>query len=80
MHDQFYWAERMYWLGVAPEPLIRNHLFPESNDETGIRVAANALSRATKNALSPEVKARAVEISERLSLEVIFLSRNIWCF
>ncbi|GMH24485.1 hypothetical protein Nepgr_026328 [Nepenthes gracilis] len=43
--DQFYWAERMFWLGVAPEPLKRNHLLPE------------------------QIRARAQEISERISLE-----------
>ncbi|KAL2651411.1 hypothetical protein R1flu_019539 [Riccia fluitans] len=31
--DQFYWAERMAWIGVAPEPLKPNHLFPEGDDE-----------------------------------------------
>lgn len=73
MHDQFYWAERMYWLGVAPEPLKRNNLFPETSDETSIRAAADVLSRAINDALSPEVKAHAAEISERLSFEVIIL-------
>ncbi|PON39427.1 UDP-glucuronosyl/UDP-glucosyltransferase [Trema orientale] len=85
MHDQFYWAERMYWLGVAPEPLKRNHLFPETYDETSIRAAANVLSRAINDALSPEVKARAAEISERVSLEdgvleaVKCIKNELWC-
>lgn len=69
MHDQFYWAERMHWLGVAPEPLRRNDLFPGANDEKSIRAAANVLSRAINDALSPEVKARAAEISDKLSAE-----------
>ncbi|KAF4348341.1 hypothetical protein G4B88_020404 [Cannabis sativa] len=69
MHDQFYWAERMYWLGVAPEPLKRNHLFPETNDEASVQAAANVLSRAINDALSPDVRARATEISRKISLE-----------
>ncbi|XP_024026169.1 sterol 3-beta-glucosyltransferase UGT80B1 [Morus notabilis] len=69
MHDQFYWAERMHWLGVAPEPLRRDGLFPEIKDEKSIRAAANVLSRAINDALSPAVKARAAEISEKLSTE-----------
>ncbi|EFH64796.1 hypothetical protein ARALYDRAFT_894363 [Arabidopsis lyrata subsp. lyrata] len=34
MLDQFYWAEKMSWLGVAPQPLKRYHLLlEETNDE-----------------------------------------------
>lgn len=69
MLDQFYWAERMFWVGVASEPLKRDHLIPDSCSEAGIRDAANALSRALNYALSPQVKARALEIAERISLE-----------
>ncbi|GLT27889.1 hypothetical protein SLA2020_028570 [Shorea laevis] len=69
MLDQFYWAEKMFWLGVAPEPLRRNHLLPEKITETGIRLAANVLSQAIRSALSPEVKAQALEISKKISLE-----------
>ncbi|CAK9151193.1 unnamed protein product [Ilex paraguariensis] len=79
MLDQFYWAERMFWLGVAPEPLKRNHLLPDKDDDIGIREATNMLARAIDYALSPEVKARASEIAERLSLEA---SSSSWfcCF
>ncbi|KDP38894.1 hypothetical protein JCGZ_05051 [Jatropha curcas] len=69
MLDQFYWAERMHWLGVAPEPLKRNHLVPDKMDDLRIRIAANVLSRAIAYALSPEVKTRALEIAERISPE-----------
>ncbi|OAY39890.1 sterol 3-beta-glucosyltransferase UGT80B1 isoform X1 [Manihot esculenta] len=69
MLDQFYWAERMHWLGVAPEPLKRNHLVPDKMDDFRIRVAANVLSRAIADALSPEVKIRAQKIAEMISLE-----------
>lgn len=71
MHDQFYWAERMFWLGVAPEPLKRNHLLPDTSDNASIHEAATVLSRAINNALSPKVKTCAVEIAARISMEVI---------
>lgn len=61
----------MFWLGVAPEPLKRNHLLPDKDDDKSINEAATVLSRAIATALSPEVKACAVEVAERLSLEVI---------
>ncbi|XP_050272622.1 sterol 3-beta-glucosyltransferase UGT80B1 isoform X3 [Quercus robur] len=69
MLDQFYWAERMFWLGVAPEPLKRDQLLPDQNDDMSIREAANVLSRAINDALSPKVKACAIELAERISLE-----------
>lgn len=71
MLDQFYWAERMFWLGVAPEPLKRSHLLPEESDDESIEEAANLLARVIHDALSPEIRQRAVEISKRISLEVI---------
>ncbi|XP_052192962.1 sterol 3-beta-glucosyltransferase UGT80B1 isoform X2 [Diospyros lotus] len=69
MLDQFYWAERMFWLGVAPEPLKKDHLLPDENDEMRVREGANMVAGAINYALSPEVKAHATEIAERLSLE-----------
>ncbi|KAH9751903.1 SWIM-type domain-containing protein [Citrus sinensis] len=69
MLDQFYWAERMFWLGVAPEPLKRNHLVPDNVDDTSIKEAAEALSQAIQYALSPRVKECAKEIAERISVE-----------
>lgn len=71
MLDQFYWAERMYWLGVSPEPLRRNHLLPDKNDDRSIQEAAHVLSIAIHDALSSRVKARATEIAERILPEVI---------
>lgn len=70
MLDQFYWAERMHWLGVSPEPLSRNHLLPDKNDDTSIHEAARLLSMAIHDALSPTVKARAAEVAQRILLEV----------
>ncbi|KAL5176178.1 Sterol 3-beta-glucosyltransferase UGT80A2 [Glycine soja] len=68
--DQFYWAERMHWLGVSPEPLSRNHLLPDKNDNTSIHEAARVLSLTIHDALSSTVKARAAEIAERILLEM----------
>ena len=71
MLDQFYWAERMFWLGVAPEPLKRSHLLPEETDDESIEEAANLLAMVIHDALSPAIRERAVEISKKISLEVI---------
>ncbi|XP_009780131.1 uncharacterized protein [Nicotiana sylvestris] len=69
MLDQFYWAERMCWLGVAPEPLRREHLVPDTDEDFYIKEAANMLVRALDHARSSEVKARALQISNKLSNE-----------
>jgi hypothetical protein len=61
----------MFWLGVAPEPLKINHLLPDKSDNASIHEAATVLSRAINNVLSPKVKTCALEIAERISLEVI---------
>ena len=75
MLDQFYWAERMCWLGVSSEPLHRNHLLPDKNDARSVQEAAHAVSSAIHNALLPKVKARAVEIAKRISPEVMSFRR-----
>ncbi|KAK3185010.1 hypothetical protein Dsin_032296 [Dipteronia sinensis] len=36
MLDQFYWAERMFWIGVASEPLKRKHLVPDNVNDMSI--------------------------------------------
>lgn len=69
--DQFYWAERMHWLGVSPEPISRNHLLPKEKDDRSVQEAAHVLSLAIRDALSPRVKRRAAEIAERILPEVI---------
>ncbi|XP_024173767.1 sterol 3-beta-glucosyltransferase UGT80B1 isoform X3 [Rosa chinensis] len=85
MLDQFYWAERMFWLGVASEPLKRSHLLPEESDDETIEEAAKMLSRVIHDTLSPEIRERAVEISERISLEdgvsnaVRYIKEEIGC-
>ncbi|KAK6135417.1 hypothetical protein DH2020_030836 [Rehmannia glutinosa] len=67
--DQFYWAERMFWLGVAPETLNSACLLPDKDDDTCISKAANVLVGAINYALSPEVKLRATQIADRISTE-----------
>ncbi|KAL2254364.1 UNVERIFIED_CONTAM: hypothetical protein Sindi_0231100, partial [Sesamum indicum] len=67
--DQFYWAERMFWLGVASEPLKSSSLLPDKGDESCILEAANMLVGAINYALSPEVKLHAKQIAKRISTE-----------
>lgn len=70
MMDQFYWAEKMTWLGVAPQPLARNQLLPEeSNDDERIMEAAQVVAKAVYDALSSKARASAMAIAETLSLE-----------
>ncbi|XP_073029484.1 uncharacterized protein [Primulina eburnea] len=67
--DQFYWAERMFWLGVAPEPLKGTCLVPDKDNDCYIMEAANMLVGAINRALSPEVKLQASQIANRISGE-----------
>ncbi|KAL6630050.1 hypothetical protein ACP70R_029815 [Stipagrostis hirtigluma subsp. patula] len=67
--DQFYWAERLHWLGVAPEPLPRQHLIPDIDDASIIHSAADVLVGAIRSALLPEIKAQATRIADRLASE-----------
>ncbi|CAI9103904.1 OLC1v1002494C3 [Oldenlandia corymbosa var. corymbosa] len=67
--DQFYWAERMFWIGVAPEPLKRNHLIPDNDEDFHIKEAADAVVTAINSALSVEMRKRALDISEKISFE-----------
>lgn len=69
--DQFYWAERMHWLGLAPEPLQRGSLVPEDDDAATIERAAHAVMGAIESALSPGVRSRAAEVADRVSMEVL---------
>ncbi|XP_071931190.1 sterol 3-beta-glucosyltransferase UGT80A2-like isoform X1 [Coffea arabica] len=67
--DQFYWAERMFWIGVAPEPLKRHQLLPDKDEDLCIREVAEVVARAIGSALSVEVRARALDIAKRISSE-----------
>jgi len=75
--DQFYWAERLHWLGVAPAPLQRQHLIPDNDDPSSIHNAAEVLRGAIKSALFPEIKAQATSIADRLSFEVHCLNGTL---
>lgn len=70
MMDQFYWAEKMSWLGVAPQPLKRNHLLLEETNDENIIEAAKVVAKAIYDALSAKTRTRAMEIAAILSLEV----------
>ncbi|KAI3868544.1 hypothetical protein MKX03_035717 [Papaver bracteatum] len=67
--DQFYWAERMFWLGVAPPPLQANCLLQDNDDDASISKAVNSLLNAIKSALLPEVKVCASQIADKINLE-----------
>lgn len=66
--DQFYWAERMNWIGVAPPPLKKKHLIPDNNAD-GIMEAANSLLNSILMAMAAEMKDRAADIAERICFE-----------
>lgn len=63
----------MFWIGVAPEPLKRHQLLPDTNDDVSIKIAANLLAEAINGALSLEVRERALDIAKRISIEVTFI-------
>ncbi|MCO5567423.1 hypothetical protein L7F22_021114 [Adiantum nelumboides] len=65
--DQFYWAERMAWIGVAPEPLRRVYLVPPANSET--YTAVSKLLHAINGAMSPRIQACAADLGEKLRNE-----------
>ncbi|XP_078176888.1 UDP-Glycosyltransferase superfamily protein [Carex rostrata] len=67
--DQFYWAERLCWIGVAPDPLPRHYLCPDSLDDASISVACDALRAAIDRANSPEIKSQAACIAGKISSE-----------
>lgn len=63
MLDQFYWAERMCWIGVSPEVLQKNVLIPDNDDDISINISAETLKKAILLACSPKIKERALEVS-----------------
>ncbi|PKA53809.1 Sterol 3-beta-glucosyltransferase UGT80A2 [Apostasia shenzhenica] len=68
--DQFYWAERLFWLGVAPRPLERHILVPDSNYTEVIKKSAETFAKTINLALLPSAKERALKVAEKLSSEV----------
>ncbi|KAL8099516.1 hypothetical protein AgCh_031958 [Apium graveolens] len=61
----------MFWLGVSPEPLKRCDMVLVDGNYTSIKEAAEKLARSISYALSPEVRACALEVAEKLSLETL---------
>ncbi|CAA7025924.1 unnamed protein product [Microthlaspi erraticum] len=59
----------MYWLGVAPQPLKRNHMLLEETNDENIMEASQVVAKAIYDAVSRKSRARAVEIAEILYLE-----------
>lgn len=68
--DQFYWAERLCWIGVAPDPLPRHLLCPDALDDASISATCDALRAAIDRAVSPEIRSQAACIAEKVSSEV----------
>jgi hypothetical protein len=62
---------------VAPEPLQRQNLVPDNDDALSNNNAADVLVGAIKSALSPEIKAQAARIADRLSFEVSCLNGTL---
>ncbi|KAJ4808683.1 Sterol 3-beta-glucosyltransferase [Rhynchospora pubera] len=67
--DQFYWAERLCWIGVAPDPLSRQHLCPDSLDDVNINAACDALRAAIDRATSAKIRLQASHIAKKISSE-----------
>ncbi|KAH9331013.1 hypothetical protein KI387_003121, partial [Taxus chinensis] len=66
--DQFYWAERMAWLGVSPPALKKKHLIPD-NSKDSIMEGANALLDAVHMAMSVGMRARAADLAGKIHSE-----------
>eukprot|EP00898_Chlorokybus_atmophyticus_P000155 jgi/Chlat1/113/Chrsp1S08789 len=62
--DQFMWAEKMAWLGLAPEPLKQWHLMPEAGQ---MQDAVAASVKAVRFALSDEVQAAAKRVEQEFA-------------
>lgn len=79
--DQFYWAERMAWIGVAPEPLKRQYLIPLANSD--YHEAVRSLLHAIQEASNPRLQACAVAFGDKIRMEdgvgfaVGILSKNM---
>ncbi|KAJ7517134.1 hypothetical protein O6H91_21G011700 [Diphasiastrum complanatum] len=66
-HDQFYWADRMAWIGVSPKPLKPQHLMPSTLE--GFEKGVGALLSAIREASTREMQSHAAEIAEKLRSE-----------
>ncbi|KAL3700356.1 hypothetical protein R1sor_018378 [Riccia sorocarpa] len=65
--DQFYWAERMAWIGVAPEPLKAQQLFPEGDKE--FRKAVLTLKESILEASSLPMREQAAALACKIRNE-----------
>ncbi|KAH7435201.1 hypothetical protein KP509_06G054400 [Ceratopteris richardii] len=65
--DQFYWAERMAWIGVSPPPLKRECLIPPGSSET--HASLNDLLHAIEEASHPKVRSCAEDYGKRIREE-----------
>lgn len=70
--DQFYWAERMTWLGVAPQPLMPQNLMPDISrtapSESFVE-AVKVVTAAISQAFSDVLKRCARSLSAKLEVE-----------
>lgn len=69
--DQFYWAERMTWLGVAPQHLTPQHLMPEISQPSSESFveAVKVVTGAINEAFSVELKHCAASLSAKIEFE-----------
>lgn len=67
--DQFYWAERMTWLRVAPQSLTPQLLMPDMSSSENFHDAVKVISAAIREARSVEMKLCASSLSVKLEGE-----------
>lgn len=75
--DQFYWAERMAWIGVAPQALKPNHLCPPPGDEE-VREAVSAVVSAVTEASRAGMRERASAWSRKICEEACPSTSALW--
>ena len=69
--DQFYWAERMTWLGVAPQPLTPQNLMPDISPppSESLAEAVKLVKAAIQESLALEAKRCAASLSAQIDVE-----------
>lgn len=69
--DQFYWAERMEWLGVAPAPLRPEHLMPDLHEEGSVSLsdAVRVVTSAVMKGFTEECKQCASSLRNKIQME-----------
>lgn len=71
MLDQFYYAKRMFWHGVAPEHLKRNQLVPHEDDDVREQLLLSTRDKSSKTfscILIQWTETKKNEISKRVKL------------